>query len=1356
MTTVSDTVPLTLPAMGESVSEGTVARWLKAVGDDVAAGEPIVEVTTDKVDVEVPAPATGRLAEIMANEGDTIAVGATLGTIAAGVAADTPRPTATAPVPPAAAAPKPTPKPVTAATAPTVGAEPAVPVAPLARRTAALAGVDLAGVQGSGPGGAISRGDVLHRPGAVDTTPGVPEGAATTPLRGPAATLVDYMEQSRGIPTATSFRVLPVALLDARRRELNSSLQTSGKALKVSFTHLIGHAIARAAHEMPIMAASFARDSAGKPVRVDNVVHLGLAVDSRRKDGSRFLVVPVIRDAGTLSFAAFHAEYERLIARARTNELVPDELRGASLTLTNPGGIGTVASVPRLMPGQGTILATGAIGLPAEWRATPAATIAQLGVAKVMTMTSTYDHRVIQGAESGDFLARVDALLSGADGFYNAVFASLGLAAPTADPVPPTMTAASTAAATPAGAAVVDRSLLAAMQAATSLVKAHRTHGHLGAHLDPLGSQPVGDPAMEPTTYGLTPEIMKQVPADLLRVYVAGETLLDVLPNLRDRYCGSIAYEIEHISSHEQRVWLREHIESGRFRRELSKADKVTLLRRLTRGDALERYLRRTFIGQKTYSGEGLDAVVPMLEALINMVSADGINELVLGMAHRGRLNVLAHVANQPYETVLSAFEKNHQRRAVGVTVDDPTGDVKYHLGATGTYVTDSGKATSVRLLPNPSHLEAVDGVVEGWVRAEQTRRDGPEAHVDPRAAIPVLLHGDAAFMGQGLVAEVLNMQSLAGYATGGTVHIITNNQIGFTTDPRDDRSTRYASDLAKGFDIPIIHVNADDLDACIHAVSLAYDYRRTYHRDVLIDLIGYRRWGHNETDEPSYTQPVMYQRIKAHPTVREIFARHCVETGLLTQAEADAMESEAQTAISDAHKRVKEVLTQTPDDRPANARNAIPDVDEARIDTTVSADRLKALNEQLLSAPEGFHVNPKLLKQWVRRRESLENGGIEWGTAEALAFASLLTEGHAIRLTGQDTQRGTFSQRHVALHDDVDGSVYIPMQHLIGATAPFEVYNSPLSEVGTLSFEYGYSAAAPDVFVLWEAQFGDFVNNAQMVIDQFIASALAKWGQRSRLTLLLPHGYEGQGPEHSSARVERFLQMAAHGNMRVANCSTAAQYFHLMRNQALSPTPRPLVVMTPKSLLRAPAASVELSDLAKGRFQPVIDDPLVAKNRHDVTTLLLCTGKIYHELAAHPLRERATDLAVVRVELLDPIPMEELLTLVRAYPHLEQIFWVQEEPANMGAWPHMSRPIGQRRPYELRWDYIGRPRRASPSEGYSGSHAVEQERIIVEALSKSRAVQRMPGGVPSQGNDDAPTPAAPGPKPAPKAKAKR
>jgi 2-oxoglutarate dehydrogenase E1 component len=1041
-------------------------------------------------------------------------------------------------------------------------------------------------------------------------------------------------------------------------------------------------------------------------------------VDVERKDGSRSLVVPVIQRADQLDFPTFAVRYDEAVAGARDNTLPPEGYQGANITLTNPGGIGTVASVPRLMPGQGTIVATGAIGYPPGLNAVDPAKLKELGVAKVMTMTSTYDHRVIQGAESGAFLRTIDQLLQGEDGFYESVFGSLGVALdaePRDGAGPVTAAEPAPSGVTPAVAGAPDEALLQAVQAATSVVKAHRMHGHLAARLDPLGSQPVGDPALDPASVNLTPELMRAIPTSVLRVAVPGETFADALPHLQETYCGTIAYEIEHIADHRQRVWLRQAIESGVHREPLTPEYKRALLERLSQVEALESYLHKAFLGKKQFSIEGVDVLVPMLDEVMRRASGSGAREAVLGMAHRGRLNVLAHTVGRPYEAILVEFEGEQNLGAETAMPEGGTGDVKYHHGASGTYRIENGKAVTVTLSPNPSHLEFVDPVIEGRARADQTSRKGREPHHDPTVVLPVLIHGDAAFPAQGVVSETLNLQAIPGYTTGGTVHVITDNQLGFTTDPDEARSTRYASDLAKGFDVPIIHVNADDVEACIAAVRLAMAFRERFGRDALIDLIGYRRFGHNETDEPAYTQPVMYAKIKSHPPVRKLYADRLIADGVVTQEEADGMAASAYKALADAHAELKESLA-----KPG------PDTQEHQLDRTASpeprtnvpADTLRALNEQLLKVPEGFSVHRKLRPQLEKRRKALGEGGIEWAQAEALAWASLLGQGVPIRLTGQDTERGTFSQRHLVLHDSETGARHTPIQSLPGATAPFELHNSPLSEAACVGFEYGYSAQAPEALVMWEAQFGDFVNGAQVIIDQFLVSGLAKWGQTTRLTLLLPHGYEGSGPEHSSGRLERFLQLAAEGNIRVANCTTPAQYFHLLRRQALVPKPRPLVVMTPKSLLRLPAAASRLEDLSDGSFHPVLDDPTLPGAREKVTRLVLCTGKIFYDLAGYEGRAQAEHAAIGRVELLYPFAANELRALMDSYPSLREVVWVQEEPKNMGARAFMKlRFLDEVMPEGVGYEYIGREFRASPGEGYPAAHRAEQLRIVRAAL---------------------------------------
>src|SRR3954452_23180866 len=995
-------VDIVMPAMGESVAEGTILEWAKQPGDAIDADETLVEISTDKVDAEVPAPASGTLTEVLADAGDTVTVGQVIARMTSSTNG------ASAP----AAAPKaPEPKAAPAAPAPN-GAN----ATPVAARVAAAHGVDLDKVHGTGPSGRISKADVLSY-----SENGAPTADATL-LKGASAMLARYMDESRAIPTATSSRTITVSVLDGRRKQLKEA------GHRVSFTHLIAHAIARAATErMPVMANHFAEVD-GKPYVVDDAqVNLGIAVDVEKKGGGRTLMVPVIKDAGRLTFPQFLDAFNALIAKARENKLTADDLQGANVSLTNPGGIGTIASVPRLMNGQGTIVATGAIGYPPGLGAIGAT----IGAEKVMTMTSTYDHRIIQGAESGQFLQVVEAYLQGEHGFYEQVFSDLGVEigiAPTA-PAPAGPKPAEKTEPAPAAAAAPDLPLLQGVQAAMSLIKAHRTHGHLAARLDPLGSEPEGDPALDPEPLKLTPEIMAKIPASILRVGVSGNTLADVLPNLRETYCGTIAYEIEHIASHRQRVWLREKIEPGPSRLPLSADEKKALLRRLTQVDSLERFMHKAYLGQKQFSVEGLDMTVPMLDEMIQLAATEGAREVVIGMAHRGRLNVLAHNLGRAYETIFREFEGASSIEAVTTIPQGGTGDVKYHHGAQGTYQCGENESVLVRLGSNPSHLEYVGPVVDGATRAVQTSRHGTHATLDTNAAIPVILHGDAAFPGQGVVAETFNLQALDGYTVGGTLHLIQNNQVGFTTDPDDSRSTRWASDLAKGFDVPIFHVNADDVAACVSAVRLAFAFRQEFGHDVLIDLIGYRRYGHNEADEPAYTQPEMTAKIKAKKAVRDLYAAALVQEGTITQEESDALSQEIWDDLAQRHRELKEHLSGPGgDDQPTGGyeldRSASPEVK-----TAVSAERLRSLNEDLLRIPEGFTVHPKLVKQLERRRAALgEEGGIDWAQGESLAFASLLSEGTPVRLTGQDAERGTFSQRHLVLHDPKTGQRISPI----------------------------------------------------------------------------------------------------------------------------------------------------------------------------------------------------------------------------------------------------------------------------------------------------------------------------------------
>jgi 2-oxoglutarate dehydrogenase E1 component len=859
--------------------------------------------------------------------------------------------------------------------------------------------------------------------------------------------------------------------------------------------------------------------------------------------------------------------------------------------------------------------------------------------------------------------------------------------------------------ATPAGAPT-DAQLRAAM-AAAEIVDAYRLHGHLAARLNPLGDDRAPAPSLDPEYHGIDAKDLESIPASALGFEHVGSTMADVLAWLKETYSGSVGYEYEHIADATRRHWLRDQIESGEHRQALSAERKRRLLNRLTEGEALEQFIHRAYLGAKRFSGEGNDMLIPILDVAVEHASTSGAREVLIGMSHRGRLNTLAHVLGMPYARIISEFEGHHRLTA-------GTGDVKYHLGFEGTYATSSGEPLTVSVAPNPSHLEFVNPVISGMVRAKQTDRTSPELKRNEDAALSIHIHGDAAFAGQGVVPETLNLAELRAYRIGGTVNIIVNNQVGFTTDPRDGRSTRYSSDLARGFDIPIFHVNADDPEACLAVARLALAYRARFHGDVLIDLLGYRRYGHNETDEPAYTQPQMYDTISKHPSVRKIWAERLVADGELTQADVDGLWNAAYQRLVDAQAEVKKAAT---DNGEKGAPR--PEPRSEVMDTAVSATRLTAFDRQLHSWPSGFTVHPKLARQLEKRSKVLsQNGALDWAHAEALAFASLIADGVPIRGSGQDMERGTFSQRHMVLHDAKTGETYAPLAHLQEARAPFEIYNSPLSELAVMGFEYGYSIAAPEALVLWEAQFGDFVNGAQVIIDQFISAGRAKWEQFSRLTLLLPHASEGQGPEHSSARPERFLQLAAEDNMRIANCSTPAQYFHLLRWQALAPDRRPLVLFTPKSLLRHPKAISRLEELTDGSFHPLIDDETASNPRGQISRVVLCTGKVYYDLIGNEARAAATDTAVVRVEMLYPFPTEQLAALLSSYPSLTEVLWAQEEPENDGVWryaaPSIVAALADRAPLE----YVGRPERASPAEGYASSHAQEQGRIAAAAFA--------------------------------------
>jgi 2-oxoglutarate dehydrogenase E1 component len=1110
------------------------------------------------------------------------------------------------------------------------------------------------------------------------------------PLRGAAARIAENMAASAAIPLATSQRIIPVKVIDENRRLINHHRGLIGKS-KVSYTHLIGWAIVRATQSNPALNHSFAVNAAGEMFRVlKNEIHFGVAVDVAGKNGSRSLIVPNIKNAGAKTFGEYMAAFDDLVARARANKLTVTDFQGTTISLTNPGTVGTMASNPRLMAGQGAIIAVGAMDYPPEYRGAPPETIVSLGISKVMSVTCTYDHRIIQGAESGQFLGKLQSLLDGEDDFYDEIFDALKI------PYAPVKWAGDK---TPL-AATAEPSVDVVKEAAViQLIHAYRVRGHLMAELDPLGAEPVYNGELDPLNYDLTIwDLDRHFYAGTLQ-HAFGErrqvALREMIELLRATYCGKIGAEYMYIQRSDEKAWLQRQMETETGLWPKSKEQKLRILEDLLRGEEFEHFLDRRFIGQKRFSLEGAETAIALLSDLASRAADNGVEELVLGMAHRGRLNVLANIVGKPLGQIFSEFEGN-----IDPASTQGSGDVKYHLGATGTHRSPSGNEVTVSLASNPSHLEAVNPVVEGIVRAKQ-EEIGDAEH---KRVIPVLIHGDAAFAGQGVVAETLNLSQLEGYCTGGTIHLVINNQIGFTTLPDDSRSTLYATDVARMVQAPIFHVNGDDPEAAVRVMRLAFDYRQQFSRDVVIDMICYRRHGHNETDDPAYTQPVMYKKIEKLPSVAAQYTERAVAEGLLTAAEAQAKRKtggDRLNAAFDANKAAGKWVLQPPltHTRP-NSFSAIS----------------RALTEQAVTGvttlPSSFHLHPKLEGFIRKRREALiSDGAIDWAFAEAIAFASLVLEGIPVRLSGQDSGRGTFSQRHLSFYDFETGERYIPLQHIAGAQASFNVFDSSLSEFGVLGFEYGYSVADPNTLTLWEAQFGDFSNGAQIIIDQFITTGEQKWGQTSGLVMLLPHGYEGQGPEHSSARIERFLSLCAEDNMRVANCTTPAQYFHILRRQAVLPL-KPLVIFTPKSLLRSPKAVSRFEDLTEGSFQPVIADTL---DPASVRKIVFCSGKLYYDLAAERDAKKIGDVALIRLEEMYPFPYDRMSSLLETYRQDVELVWCQEEPRNMGPWRWI---YGRYLDIGRRLKYVGRLRNASPAAGSPKRHAEEQKRLIEEALA--------------------------------------
>jgi multifunctional 2-oxoglutarate metabolism enzyme len=1108
------------------------------------------------------------------------------------------------------------------------------------------------------------------------------------PLRGAAARIVQAMEASLQVPTATSFRVVPARLLEVNRDVLNSHLRRR-RGGKVSFTHLIGYAVVKAIGAMPAMSSIYVERDSKPHVRHPEHVNLGLAVDTRRPDGSRTLLVPNIKAAETLDFAAFVSAYEQLIAKVRANKLTVEDFADTTVTITNPGTVGTVMSVPRLMAGQAAIIGVGAIDYPAEYRGADPATLADLAVGKTVTLTSTYDHRVIQGAESGEFLAKVQALLLGSDGFYDEVFRSVGV---------PYVAVAWRA----DRRAAPDSLELAEKQARIyQLINMYRVRGHLIANLDPLETKPPTMHAeLDPASYGLTIW-------DLERSFLTGGVseqrelpLREILRILRDAYCRTTGIEYMHISQPDEKAWIQDRVEVPPAA--LPEEDQLQILHKLIEAEVFERFLHNKYVGQKRFSLEGAESLIPMLDGVLDRAADAGMDSVVIGMAHRGRLNVLANTVGKSYSEIFHEFEGH-----LDPALSQGSGDVKYHLGASGKHIARSGSEIRVEVASNPSHLEAVNPVVEGLVRAKQDLLDrGEEAPV-----LPVLIHGDAAFAGQGVVAETLNLSQLRGYRTGGTVHVIVNNQLGFTTSPDYGRSSTYASDVAKMIQAPILHVNGDDPEACLRVARLAFDYRQAFKKDVVIDMWCYRRFGHNEGDEPSFTQPLMYDRIKSRPSVRKLYTEALVNRGDFSLEDAERSLEAFRERLQQAFDDFRED-GETPEvelERPA------PMAADPQVPTAVERGRLDHLVDRLTTVPDGFAVHSKLTRWLQDRRQALERNAVDWSLGEALALGSLLEEGRVVRLTGQDTRRGTFSQRHSVLVDQRTGEQYTPLANLGPDQGRFFVYDSLLSEFAALGFEYGYSVANPEALVLWEAQYGDFINGAQVVVDQFLVAAEEKWGQRSGLVLLLPHSFEGQGAEHSSARVERFLQLAAEDNIQVAWPSTAAQYFHLLRRQALRASRKPLVVLTPKSLLRLQATRSTVEELTAGRFQEVLPDPS-QPDPEKVRRVLLASGKVFYDLAKRRADADLENLALVRLEQLYPFPAERIRQQLDAYPNAERLLWVQEEPENMGAWGYLAARF--ERVLGTRVEVVSRDEAAAPATGSPSIHQRQQQRLLDQALA--------------------------------------
>lgn len=1108
-----------------------------------------------------------------------------------------------------------------------------------------------------------------------------PSASTLEPIRGVAARVVQSMEASLTVPTATSVRAMPAKLMIDNRTVINNHL-ARGRGGKVSFTHLIGYAMIKALRAMPEMNTFFAMQD-GKPLlgRPEHI-NLGIAIDLAKPDGTRQLLVPSIKGCEELDFAQFWASYEETVRKARGGTLTVEDYAGTTVSLTNPGTLGTVHSVPRLVQGQGLILGVGAMDYPAEFQGASEETLTNLAISKVITLTSTYDHRVIQGAQSGDFLRRIHEIMLGAENFYVEIFAALRIPY---EPIRWTV-----------DFQFSKEDQISKTARVQKLIESYRTFGHLMADTDPLRYRQRSHPDLDVVTHGLSLW-------DLDREFATGGfggksfmKLRRILGILRDSYCRSVGVEYMYMENPAERRWMQEHVEVGVPR--TPREEQLRILRKLNSAEAFESFLQTKYVGQKRFSLEGGESLIPLLDAILDSSAKSGVEEVCIGMPHRGRLNVLANIGGKSYGQIFQEFEGHYAENSV-----QGTGDVKYHLGTKGVFTADSGESTNIYLAANPSHLEAVNPVLEGIVRAKQDINGIPEAY----SVLPILVHGDAAFAGQGVVSETLNLSQLKGYRTGGTIHIVVNNQVGFTTSPHAARSSTYSTDIAKMIQAPVFHVNGDDPESVVRISRLAFEYRQQFHKDVVIDMVCYRRRGHNEGDEPSFTQPMMYKLIDAKRSTRKLYTEALIGRGDITVDEAEEVLRDYQDQLDAVYAAVHNV-------EPEHADNRAPEVTPPEsIITGVDEATLRKIVATQIATPEGFVVHPRLAPQLAKRTEMLDEGTTDWATGEMLAFGSLLLEGHPIRLAGQDVRRGTFSNRHAVIVDQNTGGDWFPLRGLINDDNQFFVFDSLLSEFAAMGFEYGYSVERENALVLWEAQFGDFANGAQSIVDEFISSSLQKWGERSSIVLLLPHGYEGQGPDHSSARIERYLALCAEQNMTVAQPSNPASYFHLLRWHMKNAARRPLIVFEPKSMLRLKAAASAMADFTSGTFKPLIDDPTVS----NAARVIFCSGKVYWDLVAERAKLGENGTAIIRIEQLYPFPIEEFMAVANKHSNAN-LLWVQDEPANQGPYPFVAlNTIEELEGRSLR--RVSRRATASPATGSHHLHEEEQHALLTEAFTR-------------------------------------